>query len=207
MLSAVILAAGDSSRMGRPKALLPTPAGPPVITSIVYTLAHAGLRDIVIVTGRDHDSVVEAVRRADMPVAPRFARNADASRGQLSSLWVGMDAAVTAGTEGLLVTLVDVPLVRSATVRAVVDAWTRTRAPIVRPAIGERHGHPVIFDRRLFDELRSAPLEAGAKIVVRRHARDVVDVPVTDEGCLVDIDTPSEYEAVQRSAVADDIDD
>ena len=207
VLSAVILAAGASSRMGRPKALLPTPAGQPFITSILCALATGGLRDIVIVTGRDHDRVVEAVTRSDMPVAPRFARNADPSRGQLSSLWVGMDAAITDDTEALMVTLVDVPLVTAATVMAVGDAWKRTRAPIVRPAIGERHGHPVIFDRRLFEELRLAPLETGAKSVVRRHAREIVDVPVADEGCLVDVDTPSEYEAMQRSVTADEIDD
>jgi molybdenum cofactor cytidylyltransferase len=66
----------------------------------------------------------------------------------------------------------------------------------VRPAIGDRHGHPVVFDRRVFDELRRAPLEAGAKAVVRAHAAEVLDVPVTDEGCLVDIDTPHDYEAL-----------
>ena len=58
-----------------------------------------------------------------------------------------MDAVVNADTEGILVTLVDVPMVAVSTVTRVVTAWQRTRAPIVRPAIGDRHGHPVIFDR------------------------------------------------------------
>jgi molybdenum cofactor cytidylyltransferase len=119
--------------------------------------------------------------------------NVDPARGQLSSLWVGMDAVVNADTEGILVTLVDVPMVAASTVTRVVTAWRRTRAPIVRPAIGDRHGHPVIFDRSVLDSLRGAPIDAGAKTVVRAHERDLLNVPVDDEGCLVDVDTPDEY--------------
>jgi molybdenum cofactor cytidylyltransferase len=112
----------------------------------------------------------------------------------LSSLLAGMDAVVSAGTDALMMTLVDVPLVRVSTVIAVIDAWRRSRAPIVRPAIGDRHGHPVLFDRAVFDELRRAPLEAGAKVVVRAHESEIVNVPVDDEGCVRDVDTPSDYE-------------
>jgi molybdenum cofactor cytidylyltransferase len=68
----------------------------------------------------------------------------------------------------------------------------------VRPAIGDRHGHPVIFDSRVFSELRQAPLDVGAKAVVRAHATEIVNVPVTDAGCLVDVDTPGDYEALGR---------
>ena len=93
-------------------------------------------------------------------------------------------------------TLVDVPLVTRQTVRAVVEAWEIRRAAIVRPVMGERHGHPVIFDRRLFGELLDAPLDRGAKHVIRAHAAEVENVPVTDPGCLVDVDTPQDYERV-----------
>jgi molybdenum cofactor cytidylyltransferase len=79
-------------------------------------------------------------------------------------------------------------------VRAVIAAWQQSRAPIVRPAIGERHGHPVLFDRAVVDELRRAPLDVGAKAVVRAHAHEIVNVEVSDEGCVVDIDTPLDYE-------------
>ena len=106
---------------------------------------------------------------------------------------IGMDAVVRADTEAILVTLVDVPMVAVATVTRVVTAWERSRAPIVRPAIGDRHGHPVIFDRALFDALRGAPPDVGAKSVVRAHEHDLLNVPVDDDGCLVDVDTPQEY--------------
>ena len=69
----------------------------------------------------------------------------------------------------------------------------------MRPAIGHRHGHPVLYDRSLFAELRSAPLEQGAKTVVRAHEADILNVPVTDPGCLRDVDTPEDYEDLGRS--------
>ena len=193
----MILAAGDSTRMGSPKAILDTPDGRPFVASIVRALAAAGIDEIVIVTGRDHNRVVEVLNHDAPPLQPRVVRNADPSRGQLSSLWAGMDACVTTATEGLLVTLVDVPLVAPDTIARVIDVWRRTRAPIVRPAIGDRHGHPVIFERAVFDELSAAPLEAGAKVVVRAHAQDLIDLPVEDEGSLTDVDTPDDYAALR----------
>jgi len=192
----VILAAGESTRMGSPKALLLTPDGRTFVAAIVETFTAAGITDIVVVTGRDHDRIVEALANARLTAPPRIARNANPSRGQLSSLLTGMDASVTSDAEAVVVTLVDVPLLAPETVRLVVSEWRRTRAPIVRPAIGERHGHPVVFDQRVFAELRSAPPHIGAKSVVRAHADEVVNVPVTDEGCLEDVDTPGDYKAL-----------
>jgi CTP:molybdopterin cytidylyltransferase MocA len=196
VLSAVVLAAGDSTRMGSPKAALLTPDGVTFITRIVGTLREAGVDDLVIVTGRHHDAVLEALTRDRVIPAPRIVRNPDPSRGQLSSLLAGMAAVVTPRTEALMMTLVDVPLVRVSTVVAVIQEWHRTRAPIVRPAIGDRHGHPVIFDRAVLDEIRRAPLDAGAKSVVRAHEHELVNVPVDDEGCVRDVDTPGDYEAL-----------
>jgi molybdenum cofactor cytidylyltransferase len=195
VLPAVILAGGDSARMGSPKATLATPGGGTFVTRIIHTLRDAGVSDLVVVTGRHHDAVVEMIAR-ELSVAPHIVRNPDPSRGQLSSLLAGMDVVVTPSTEGVMMTLVDVPLVRGSTVIAVIEAWRRSRAPIVRPAIGDRHGHPVIFDRAVLDELRRAPLDAGAKSVVRAHEHEIVNVPVDDEGCVRDVDTPSDYEAL-----------
>ena len=194
----VILAAGDSTRMGSPKALLLTPDGRTFVAAIAGTFAAAGITDVVVVTGRDHDRIADALANARLTVPPRIARNQDPSRGQLSSLITGMDAVVSPGTEAVVVTLVDVPMLSPDTVRLVISEWHRTRAPIVRPAIGDRHGHPVVFDQRVFSELRLAPPDVGAKSVVRAHADEVVNVPVTDEGCLVDVDTPGDYQALSR---------
>jgi molybdenum cofactor cytidylyltransferase len=200
MLVAVILAAGDSTRMGKPKALLPDPDGRPFVVRLARTFSAAGVDRIVIVTGTLHAEIASAIA-ADAPaVETRCARNPDPARGQLSSFWVGLDAA-GADADGVLMIPVDIPLVRESTIREVVDAWRRTQAPIVRPAVGERHGHPVLFDHATFDALRRAPLNEGARVVVHAHADRVVNVSVDDEGCLVDVDTPAEYERmIGRSA-------
>jgi len=198
VLVAVILAAGDSSRMGAPKAALLTPDGDSFVARIVRTLRDAHVDDLVIVTGRHHNAVIEALTRDRVVPVPRIVRNPDPSRGQLSSLLAGMDVGVTPNTEAVMMTLVDVPLVRVSTVIAVIDTWRQSRAPIVRPAIGDRHGHPVIFDRGVLDEIRGAPLDTGAKSVVRAHEHELVNVPVDDEGCVRDVDTPSDYDRLLK---------
>jgi molybdenum cofactor cytidylyltransferase len=198
MLAAIILAAGDSTRMGRPKALLPDADGRPFVARLVRTFAAAGLHDIVVVTGSLHAAIAEAVAGDRPPVAPSLVNNPQPALGQVSSLWMGLDAVARPGVEGALVTLVDIPLVLVSTVRRVIDAWTLNRAPIVRPAVGDRHGHPVLFDRSVFDALRHAPLTEGARAVVHANADRIVNVPVDDQGCLLDIDTPADYDAVIR---------
>jgi molybdenum cofactor cytidylyltransferase len=182
--------------MGSPKALLRAPDGYLFVARIVAAFIAGGVTDVTIVTGSDHDAIVRAVTSDPPQPLPTFARNPDPSRGQLSSLWVGMDTAIGPDTEGLLVTLVDVPMVQARTISRLVAVWHQTEAPIVRPVIGDRHGHPVLFGRSLFGELRAAPLDEGAKAVMRRHADRIVNVPVDDEGCLVDVDTPADFEAL-----------
>ena len=178
--------------MGTPKALLTTSDGQLFVSHIVRTWHRAGVHEVVIVTGRDHDAIVAAIERDGIAPPPLIVQNPDPSRGQLSSLLVGLDAADD--PDGVLMTLVDSPLATLATVTVVIDEWRRSRAPIVRPAIGDTHGHPVLFDRAMFGELRRAPLSVGAKAVVRAHEHEIVNLQVRDEGCVVDVDTPLDYE-------------
>ena len=178
--------------MGTPKALLTTTEGQLFVSHIVRTWHAAGVHNVIVVTGRDSDAIAAAVASDTLDPSPLIVQNPDPSRGQLSSLIVGLDAA--ASSDGVLMTLVDSPLATRATVASVIDAWHRSRAPIVRPAIGDTHGHPVLFDRVLFEELRGAPKTVGAKAVVRAHEREIVNVQVSDEGCVVDFDTPLDYE-------------
>jgi molybdenum cofactor cytidylyltransferase len=116
--------------------------------------------------------------------------------GQLSSLVAALDVVDQPDVDAILVTLVDVPLVRPDTVRVVLDAWRRTRAAVVRPAIGDLHGHPVIFDRATFADLRAAPVAVGAKAVILAWQAQVLNVAVDDPGVLRDVDTPADYAAL-----------
>lgn len=197
-IAAIILAAGFSTRMGRNKALLTDPEGRPFVARLARTFATAGIGDVVVVTGPEEVGIAGALA-ADRPgVEPVLAVNPDPARGQLSSLWAGLDAVGLLEPQAVLVLPVDIPLVRPSTIRQIVDSWRRTPAAVVRPVVGTRHGHPVLFDRAVFDELRRAPLDQGARSVVHAHAADIVDVPVDDEGCLVDVDMPGDYEALIR---------
>ncbi len=193
MTVAIVLAAGESTRMGSPKALLHDRDGRTFAARLVRTFAAAGIADIVVVTGSQHDAIVTAVASDKPPVHPTFLTNPNPARGQISSLWIALDAVRRPELESMLVTPVDIPMIRPSTIRRVIERWKETRAVIVRPVVGTRHGHPVLFDRAVFDELRQAPITEGARAVVHAHASDVVNVPVDDEGCLVDVDTPGDY--------------
>ncbi len=192
VVPAVVLAAGTSSRMGRPKAILPLANGDIFLSRVVGTFLDAGIDDVVVVVGHEAEAVVSAFSRSGL--AARFVLNPDFALGQLSSILAGLRAIDRPGVAAMLLTLVDVPLVGAATVRAVLERYRRTRAPIVRPTSGSRHGHPVLIDRSIFDALRQADPAAGARPVVRAHASPAGDVAIDDEGAFLDVDTPAEYE-------------
>lgn len=193
MIAGIILAAGFSSRMGQPKALLRLgESGPTFVCRLVCSLRQARLDPVIVVAGVDAGLIRAALQ--DVEPAVTVAVNDDPARGQLSSLIVGLDACDRTEIDAALIVPVDQPLISPATVTSLVDQYRRTGAAIVRPVHGARHGHPVIFDRRLFKELRRANPAEGARSVVRIHAADVADVPIEDEGAFADIDTREDYE-------------
>jgi molybdenum cofactor cytidylyltransferase len=196
VIPAIVLAAGKSTRMGRPKANLPLEDGETFLSRIVRTFSEAAVAEVVVVLGHD----AEAIARVFAPsgAAARLIINPDYESGQLSSLLTGLDAVDRPGVTATLFTLVDVPLVTPRTVRTVIDHFLRTRAPIVRPIHGHQHGHPIVIDRSLFEEIRHADPAIGAKAVVRAHASARGDVEVEDPGAFLDIDTAHEYERFVR---------
>ena len=194
----VVLAGGRSSRMGRPKALLPVGQSDTFLSRIALTLRQGGVDDVVVVTSTHTlaGSFESALEKCTPP--PRIVINDQSTLGQLSSLLAGLRVIDHPGVDAMLVTLVDVPLVSNSTVRHLLRSYHQTRAPIVRPLHpdGGVHGHPVIFDRSVFGELRRTDLKMGAKSVIRMHQDEVLDVKVDDEGAFLDIDTPEEYQKI-----------
>jgi molybdenum cofactor cytidylyltransferase len=191
VIPAVVLAAGLSTRMGRPKANMPLGEDDTFLTRIVRTFLDAGVDDVVVVVGHEADAIASTFGRSGLPA--RFVRNTEFSRGQLSSILAGLRAIDRPGVTAMLLTLVDVPLVTATTVRAVLEHYRRTQAAIVRPTSGSRHGHPVLIDRSVFGALRRADPDAGAKPVVRAHASPAGDLAIDDEGAFIDVDTPEDY--------------
>jgi molybdenum cofactor cytidylyltransferase len=201
MIPAVILAAGKSTRMGQPKALLALPGGDTFLTRIIRTFEDAGVDDVVVVIGHEAEAIAASV--AERGLAPRIVVNRQYESGQFSSFLAGLRAIDRPGVQALLLTLVDVPLVSSTTVRAVIDRYRANHAPIVRPVSSVRsdlHGHPVLMDRTLFDALRATDPSNGAKPIVRAHASPAGDVISDDEGAFLDIDTPEDYERARRGS-------
>ena len=189
-MPALVLAAGRSTRMGRPKALLSvTRVGETFVERLVGTLVAGGIDDVVVVAGEQASAI-----RARLGFRARVVVNPDVDQGQLSSIVVGLDVIDRPGVSAVMIAPVDQPLVSETTVRALAEAWRRTHAPIVRPVREGRHGHPVIFDRTLFDELRAADPAQGARAIVHAHAENLADIAVDDDGCFADIDTPADYE-------------
>ncbi len=202
MIPAVILAAGQSSRMGRSKALLPCgPDGPSFVARLIATLREAGIDDVLVVARPDDDALRDEVEAH----GGRFVENPRHQEGQLSSLLAGLNVADRPGVRAVLVTPVDAPMIAAGTVATLTSQFGRTSASIVRPASGGRHGHPVIFARAMFDAIRHADPAVGAKAVLRAHPEAVLNVEVDDPGVVADIDTPADYERVIGGEFPEDL--
>jgi molybdenum cofactor cytidylyltransferase len=196
MVAGVILAAGASTRMGHPKALLPIGRSPETfVERLIRVFQAAGVQKVVVVAGRERPAIAALLAGLGQV---QVTENRRPERGQLASLILALDLLTEHPMlRAVLVTPVDQPLVKSETVRRLVETRERSGGLIVRPVDGERHGHPVVFDRALFDDLRQADPEVGAKAVVAARRADVVEVAIADdEGAFTDIDTPAEYERI-----------
>jgi molybdenum cofactor cytidylyltransferase len=192
LLIGIVLAAGQSARMGRPKALLPTaPAGETFAARVVRILREGGVPEVVVI-GRASDHQLRAEVAALNPAAG-YLVNPEPERGQLSSLLVGIDYAQDRSAAGVLVMPVDIPLVRGVTIARSISAFHAGAGPIIRVVHEGRHGHPVIFRADTFDDLRTADMSVGASAVLRRHADQVVNLEVDDPGILRDVDVPEDY--------------
>src|ERR1700722_17196842 len=185
-LEGIVLVAGESRRMGYPKPLLKID-GQTFIERIAESML-AVVPRLVIVLGPHSDRVRAAIPRDERIV---IVENPNYSRGQLSSLKVGLSA-IQPNATGALVHLGDHPLVRAETSKAIVDSYNQLGKSIVVARHDGRRAHPVIFNRAIFDELQSAPEEEGARHVVNLDASRVAYVDSDDPGINLDLDTPSD---------------
>lgn len=181
--------------MGYDKALLEIPGGGWFLGRLGTTLFAGGCDRVVAVVGPAAAArIAGAIERDRLPI--ELVLNVAPSRGQLSSLQAALRYLAGDSPRAAVVSLVDQPLVRDDTVRKLIAGWTRTAAPVVRPARGERHGHPVLFDGRVLPQLLAGDPLTGVRPVVRAHARDALNIQVDDPGAFEDIDTPEDYERV-----------
>ncbi len=189
-IQAVILAAGASTRMGSPKALLDLD-WTNFITRVATAAREGGASGVTVVLGPPDGTAI----RARLPPGVGWAWNPDPTRGMLSSAQAAL-ATMPAGTSALLVWPVDLPKVAPATVRAILDA-----APgrLVIPRHAGRGGHPVRVPRSLFGALAALPVERGLRALVEDHAAAVLHLEVDDAGVLEDIDTPADLDRTRAA--------
>ena len=188
-VAGVIPAAGSSTRMGRPKALLDA-GGRSFLAATVGALVGGGCRPVAVILGEDRH---EEERKATAAGAVALI-NPDPGDGPITSIRVALGA-LEEDVEGIAVLPVDHPLVRPESVRALVDAFLEGDAPVALPTHRGKRGHPGLFRRSVFPELLDPGLEGGARTVVHAHLADAALVEVDDPGVLADIDTPEAYRA------------
>jgi molybdenum cofactor cytidylyltransferase len=189
VIAGIILAAGASSRMGTPKALLDY-RGEIFLDRLIRVLG-AVCDPVIVVLGYHAEQI-----RSTAHGPARFVVNPDPSRGQLSSLQTAL-AAVPEDAEGFLFVPVDCPAAEAETVRRIVETLLASDELLVIPQYEGRHGHPVCARRELIAELLALPAEGQAKEVVRRHA--ALYLETLDAGVLSDIDDPEAYRMLQES--------
>lgn len=189
-VAGVVLAAGASTRMGVPKALLDA-GGKTFVARLVETLARGGCHPIAVVAASAKGGLADEVRRGPGTLVV----NRGGRGGQIASLLVALDHLedLTDPPGAFAFTPVDNPAVAPATVQALVGAWRASGASIVLPRYGPVRGHPVVADMGIAAEFRAKGLPEGARTVVRRDPGRVLELEVADRGVADDLDTPKRY--------------
>jgi molybdenum cofactor cytidylyltransferase len=189
MIIAVVLSAGESSRMGRPKALLPI-EGQKFIERIIRVIGQSRVGRTIVVLGHHADELRGQIEH--LPI--QMVLNSDYQKGQLSSLQAAIRHIKNDDRcDGMLVHLVDHPFIDVALVDVLIQGFYEAKKLIVVPRYKGKRGHPVIFSRDLFEELLNAPVDQGAKAVVNAHREETLEIEWHDQGITVDIDTPELY--------------
>jgi molybdenum cofactor cytidylyltransferase len=185
LLAAVILSAGASSRMGRPKALLPYREGT-FLEHLINVTRHPRIGVTRVVLGAGAENIQSAAKLDPSLIVV----NSEWEKGQLSSICAGIRSLEGISTDGMVLCPVDHPLVSARLVSDLVERFYAENKAIVVPTYDSRRGHPAIFSSSLYSELLAAPLDKGARAVVWAHAADVLEVPTDEEGVVLNINDP-----------------
>jgi len=184
MLAAVILSGGASRRMGSPKALL-SYQGRPFLEHLLDVSHHPKVSVRRVVLGAHAESIAKEIHLH----ADEIVINDEWEKGQLTSIHAALRS-LPADVDGMLLLLIDHPLISAALVDELIAAFYASGKPIVLPVYEGRRGHPLIFSSVLFGELLAAPLETGARHVVWQHASEIQIVHTNEEGCVLNLNDP-----------------
>ncbi len=194
MTYGILLAAGLSSRMGRPKQLLAW-GDRPLVRHVAEQALKSRITGLVIVIGAAADLVRAALAGLDGPVL--IVENPDYASGQASSLRSGLSA-LPATARAALVLLVDQPLIRPDLINRLIDEYeAHPQALAVMPRYKGKRGNPVLLAHGLFESVRGVAGDAGARQVLAEHASQIRQLELDDPAVVMDLDTPEDYTAMQ----------
>jgi molybdenum cofactor cytidylyltransferase len=194
-LAAIILAGGESRRMGVPKALLPY-RGRTFVEHLLEVTRHPRVGVTRIVVGAHANEIREKLSAHAVEIVV----NADWAKGQLSSIQAGIRSLPDGGNDGMILAPVDHPIVSAALVALLIREFDSSGKAIVLPTFHGRRGHPLIFRASLYPELLQASPEVGARQVVWAHADEVREVPTEEEGVVLNINDPAALERALGSS-------
>jgi molybdenum cofactor cytidylyltransferase len=194
-ISAILLAAGASRRMGQPKLILPW-GDTTVLGQVVATFSAAGIEKILVVTGGARQQVEGLVTQLAKTFPVRVCFNPNhASGGMLSSIHAGL-AGLGPEVCAALIGLGDQPQVREATIRAICTAYLQTKAELVFPSFKNRRGHPWLASRLSWSEIMALPQSTNPRHFINGYSGRVEYVEA-DESIMHDLDTPEDYQHQQ----------
>jgi len=200
----LILAAGESSRMGRDKALLPWPPDPSAQAVSRETFLSAAIRSLSEFT----DFVLVVVGKNETDLAPivyacgaSLVANPDPARGQFSSLQVGLQEVLNRGRDAAMVALVDRPPLSAASLKTLRQAFETADPDIwaVVPEFSGKHGHPYLIGREMIEAFLRVPTTSNARDIEHVHQEHIRYVPVDDPLVAININTPEEYASLGRN--------
>jgi len=191
-VSTIILAAGQSTRMGYPKALTQF-EGRSFLHTVMGHFEQVGMDDILVVLGHE----AQRIRRELRLPQSRLVINENYKMGQFSSFQVGVRA-LSEDIAGAFLALVDQPQIGADVIRSVLASFSANPEQIVIPAYRGKRGHPTLFPRRLFEEISAAPTSISARDILAAHQADILEVDVQDESIMWNINTESDLERVQQ---------
>jgi molybdenum cofactor cytidylyltransferase len=187
MISAILLAAGESNRMGQPKQLMPFGQSTIVERTIDHLLNSAVSETIVVLGYRE-----EEIRKTIVGKPVKIAINPDYRQGMSASIIAGLKQ-IDKRARAVLIALGDQPFVDSQTISSLVEAFIANNRGIIIPVYQGRRGNPVIFAIKYKGELLNLKGDVGGREIIKRHPDDVLEVAVNCEGVLLDIDTMENY--------------
>jgi molybdenum cofactor cytidylyltransferase len=193
-VSAIVLAAGTSTRMGQAKQLLPLGRSN-VLAQTLENVRSASIAEIVLVLGSSAQAICQQLP-PPLLEGLKVVVNHDYMKGMASSLRQGLSA-LDKHNDAALIILGDQPFVRPQTLDQIVDAYSRSPAQIVIPTFLGKRGNPVLLDRSLFAEVATLEGDVGCRAIFAQHLEGIVNVEVEDMGVLLDIDDQQDYDRLK----------